>query len=128
MLGAERLLADRQRALQKRTRPGKVALGLKQTREVVEARRRIGMLGAERLLADRQRALQKRTRPDKVALGLKQKGEVVEARRRKGILGAERLLADRQRFAEKRESLCVSSAPKEITTCPVQKGGPLCDL
>ena len=57
MLGAERLLADRQRALEERPRAGEVALGLKQEGEVVEARRGVGMLGAERLLADRQRAL-----------------------------------------------------------------------
>ena len=62
MLGAERLLADRQRALVERPRAGKVALVLKQAGEVVEARRRIGMLGAERLLADRQRALVERPR------------------------------------------------------------------
>ena len=41
MLGAEHLFADRQGALVERPRPGKVALGLKQTREVVEARRRM---------------------------------------------------------------------------------------
>ena len=72
MLGAERLLADRQRALEERPRAGEVALGLKQDGEVVEARRRIGMLGAERLLADRQRALEERPRAREVALGLKQ--------------------------------------------------------
>ena len=54
MLGAERLFADRQRALVKRPRPGKVALVAEQIGEIVEARRRIGMLGAERLFADRQ--------------------------------------------------------------------------
>ena len=62
MLGAERLLVDRQRALEERPRAGEVALGLKQEGEVVEARRRLGMLGAERLLADRQRALEERPR------------------------------------------------------------------
>ena len=50
MLGAERLFTDRQRPLEERPRPGKVALSLKQEGEVVEARRRKGMLGAERLL------------------------------------------------------------------------------
>ena len=70
MLGAERLLADRQRALVERPRHRKLALGLKQAGEVAEARRRIGMLGAERLLADRQRALEERPRRRKVALGL----------------------------------------------------------
>ena len=54
MLGAERLLRDRQRALEERPRSGEIALGLKQACEVVEARRGQGMLGPERLLADRQ--------------------------------------------------------------------------
>ena len=55
MLGTEHLLVDRQRALEERPRPRKVALGLQQAGEVVEARRRIGMSGRD-LLADRQRA------------------------------------------------------------------------
>ena len=62
MLGAERLLVDRQRALIERPCPGQVALGPKQLGEVVDTRRRIGMFGAERLLADRQRALFERPR------------------------------------------------------------------
>ena len=37
MLGAERLLADRQRPFVERPRAGEVALGLKQAGEVVEA-------------------------------------------------------------------------------------------
>ena len=68
MLGAEHLLADRQRALEERPRRREVALVLQQQGEVVEAPRRIGMLGAEHLLRDRQRALAERPRPDKVAL------------------------------------------------------------
>ena len=44
MLMAERLLVDRQRALVQWPRRRKVALGLKQEGEVVEARRRIAML------------------------------------------------------------------------------------
>jgi hypothetical protein len=83
MLGAERLLADRQRALEERPRPHKVALGLEQEGEAGEASRRIRMLGAERLLADRQRTLEERPRPHKVALGLEQEGEAGEASRRK---------------------------------------------
>jgi hypothetical protein len=55
MLGAERLLADRQRALVERPRRRKIVLRLKQAGEVVEALPSIGMVGAERLLADRQR-------------------------------------------------------------------------
>ena len=57
MLGAEHLLADRQRALEERPRPGIVPLGPQQAGEVVEAGRRVEMLGAEHLLVDRQRAL-----------------------------------------------------------------------
>ena len=74
MLGAERLLVDRQRTLEKRPRPGKVALGLKHAGEVVEAPCRIGMLGAERLLGDRERALEERPRPREVALVLEAGG------------------------------------------------------
>jgi hypothetical protein len=66
MVGAEHLLADRQRALVERSRPGEITLGLEQKREVVEARRRIGMVGAEHLLADRQRALVERSRPGEI--------------------------------------------------------------
>jgi hypothetical protein len=53
MLGAERLLADRQRVLEERPRSRKIALVVKQVGEVVESHRRIVMLGTERLLADR---------------------------------------------------------------------------
>src|SRR5260370_1038855 len=60
MPAADRLLPNRQRALIERPRPGKVALGLKQVGEVVEARRRLGMLGAEDLFADCQRIAKKR--------------------------------------------------------------------
>jgi hypothetical protein len=80
VLGAERLLPDRQRALIEWPRPGEVALVPKQGGEVVEARRRIGMLGAERLPPDRQRALIERPRSGEIALGLEQEPEVVEAR------------------------------------------------
>jgi hypothetical protein len=83
MLGAEHLLADRQRAVEERPRPRKVVLVPKQDGEVVEALRRFGMLGAEPLLADRQRALVERPRPRKVALGPKQASEVIEALRRR---------------------------------------------
>jgi len=60
MLRVKRLLADRQRPLAERPRAGEVALGPKQTGEVVEANCGVGMLGAERLLADRQRPLEER--------------------------------------------------------------------
>jgi hypothetical protein len=70
MLGAERLLVDRERPLVERPRAGEVALGLKQLGEVVEARGGPGMLGAERLLADRQRPLEERPRAGEVAWAL----------------------------------------------------------
>jgi len=54
MLGAERLLVYRQRALQERPRPRKVALVPEQDGEVVEARRPVGMRWAEHLFAYRQ--------------------------------------------------------------------------
>src|SRR5438094_954723 len=55
MLGAKRLLADREGALVEWPCPRKVALGLEHVGKVVEACRSIGMLGAEYLYADRQR-------------------------------------------------------------------------
>ena len=117
MLGAEHLFAYRQRALEERPRPRKVALSLEQDGEVVEARRRIGMLGAEHLFADRQRALEERPRPRKVALVLEQDGEVVEALCRIGMLGAEHLLADRQRICE--QAAVLGSKPRgRGNSCP----------
>ena len=80
MLGAERLLVNRQRALQEQPRRCQIAVVVKQHSEVIEAHRRIGMFGAERLLADRQRALEERPRRGQVALLLKQAGEIVEGR------------------------------------------------
>src|SRR5207237_378420 len=44
MVGAERLLADRQGALEERPRRGEMALRLKQVGEIVEARRSIRVL------------------------------------------------------------------------------------
>ena len=46
MVGAERFLADRQRALEERLRRRRVALRLKQNGEVVESGPCIGMPGA----------------------------------------------------------------------------------
>ena len=46
MLGAERLFVYRQRALEERPRARKVALGLEQVGEVVEARCSVAMLGS----------------------------------------------------------------------------------
>jgi hypothetical protein len=68
MLGAEHLLADRQRSLAVPSSVRKVALFLKQEGEEVNAVCRSGMLGAEHLLADRQRALAEQLRPGRVTL------------------------------------------------------------
>jgi hypothetical protein len=78
MLGAEHLLADRQRALVERPAGGEVALGLEQAGEVGKARRRVGVLGSPHLLADCQGALAERPGGGEVALGLEQIGEVRE--------------------------------------------------
>ncbi len=57
VLGAERVLLDRQGPLVERLGVGVAALGTVQPGEVVEARCDVGVLGAEGLLHDRQRAL-----------------------------------------------------------------------
>src|SRR5262249_14689791 len=128
MFGAERLFVYRQRALEERPRPRKVALVPEQDGEVVEARCNVGMLGAEHLFTDRQRALAERPRARKVALRLKRPGELIEARRSIGMLRAERLFADCQCIAEQRRGLGVSRAPTEILACLDQKLGPVCNL
>jgi hypothetical protein len=63
MLGAERLVADRQRALEERSRSGEVALLSKHMAEVVQDRCRIGMVRTKRLFSYRQRALLEWQRP-----------------------------------------------------------------
>ena len=60
MLGAERLLADRDGALEERLGLGVAAGGLVELGEVVEPAGEVGVLGAERLLADRDGALEER--------------------------------------------------------------------
>ena len=57
MVGAERLLVDRERALVQRLGLGIAALVVVQLGEVVEVDADIRVVGAERLLVDRQRAL-----------------------------------------------------------------------
>jgi hypothetical protein len=113
MIGAEHLLIDRQRALQKRPRP-KVALSFKQQGEVVEADCCVGILGTQRLLADRQRALIERPCRGSVAQVLEQTGEVVEAIRGVGMLGTQRLLADRQRAFKEWSPFRIGGAPEKI--------------
>jgi hypothetical protein len=59
MLGAQRLLIDRQAALVKRLGFAIAALGSVEFREVVEVSGDMGMLGAQRLLPDLKAALEK---------------------------------------------------------------------
>ena len=62
MFRAECFLADFQRAFIERLRLGVVAHGLIKPRQIVEARRGIGMIRAERFLSDFERALIERFR------------------------------------------------------------------
>jgi hypothetical protein len=80
MLGAEHLLGDRQRALEERPRPRKVALVRKQQGEVVEARGRIWMLGAERLFSYRQ-CIAEKLRRLRVSRAAVQIASVIQAAR-----------------------------------------------
>ncbi len=57
VVGAERLLADREGALVERLGLGVAALGPVQLGQVVERRGDIGVVGAQRLFADREGAL-----------------------------------------------------------------------
>ena len=60
MVGAQRLLPDRQRALVERLGLGVAALRVVEYGQVVEARGDVGVVGSQRLLPDRQRALVER--------------------------------------------------------------------
>ena len=87
MVRGEGFFGDPQRALKEQPRASKIALGLKQTREIIDAFCRIGMIGSEHLLCkDFQGAPIEPPRADEIALGLKQTGEVIEARRRIGMV------------------------------------------
>ena len=96
MVGAERLLAQRQGALVQRLGLGVAALALVQKGEVVERGADRGVVGAERLLGDRQGALVQRLGLGGAALAVVQHGEVVERLADIGVVGAERLLEERQ--------------------------------
>ena len=104
VLGAERLLADRQRALDRAAAPPPGRPGPEAGGEVVEARRRVGVLGAEHLLADRQRALEERPRRRKVALGLQQAARLL---RLVAVLGC-RASTSSDRQARSREAAFVA--------------------
>src|SRR5437667_6695644 len=86
------------------------------------------MLRPERLFNYRQRALLEWSRCRKVAPFLERERKVVEACRRAGIVGAERLFFYCQGIAEKLRGLGIGRTPEEITACPVQKVGPVCDF
>ena len=60
MIGTERLLSDRQRALVERLGLGIATLVVVKRRQIVQRCRDIGMIGTERLFPDRQRALVER--------------------------------------------------------------------
>ena len=74
VVGAEHLLANRQRALVERFRLSIVALGFAERGQVVQARGHIGVVGAERLLPDGQRALEERLGLGVGALGVVEVG------------------------------------------------------
>jgi len=104
MFGAERLLADRQRALIKRPRAGKVALSLKQVGEVGEVRRNFGVLVAECFFVDRQRALEQRPRAREVAFPAVARITAARLRRAACHLRRARRSRRRSQFAS---SVCV---------------------
>ncbi len=78
VIGAERLLADGQRALQKRRGALVGALVVTEPGEVVQRVGDIGVTGVERLLPDGQRALVMRCGALLGALGVIERGEVVQ--------------------------------------------------
>jgi hypothetical protein len=61
------------------TGTGQIALGLKESAEIVQAASGIGMLGPQHLLPDRQGPLIVGTGTGQIALGLKESAEIVQA-------------------------------------------------
>ena len=78
VVGAERLLADREGALVERLGLGVAAFGDIQRSQVVERRSDIGVVGAQRLLADGERALSKRDRLSVLAFTIELEDPCVE--------------------------------------------------
>ena len=70
VVGAQRLLADGERALVERLGLGVAALGAVERGQVVERGADIGVVGAQRLLADGERALVERLGLGVAALGV----------------------------------------------------------
>ena len=87
MVGTERLLADRQRALVERLGLGVAALVLVQLRQIVQAVATSGMVGTERLLVDRQRALVERLGLGVAALVAVEHSQIVQRLRDIGMVG-----------------------------------------
>ena len=88
MVCAERLLADRQRALVEPLGVGVLALRPVHVGQVVEGLRHIGMAGAERLLPDRQRTLVEPLGVGVLALRLVHERQVVEGGAVIGVVDA----------------------------------------
>ena len=107
MVRAERLLADRQRALVERLGLGVAALVVVQRRQVVQRCGVVGMVRAQRLLADRQRALVERLGLGVAALVVYSTARLFSDVATSGWF-AERLLADRQRPLVERLGLGVA--------------------
>ena len=100
MVFAERLLPDRQCALEQPLGVGVLALIRVHDGQVVEGVGHIGVACAERLLADRQRALVEPLGVGVPAFIRIHEGQVAEGRGHIGVVFAERLLADRERALE----------------------------
>ena len=99
MIGAERLLVDRQRLLEQRPSANDVATQQTTVREVAEGRRRIRMLSAPLVIEYAQSSQEKPLRARQVAARLERPGEIVECCRRVGMVGI-RLFANRKRTLE----------------------------
>ncbi len=80
MIRAERLLENRQCALEKRLGLRVLALGVVEESQVVQARGYIGVIGTQSFLINRQRALVQRLGLRVLALGVVEPGQVVQAR------------------------------------------------
>ena len=79
MVWPPHLLANGQRPLVVRPRPGQLALVLQQEAQIVQAGRRVGVVWSQRLLPDRQRPLVGGPCPGQVALVLQQPPQIVQA-------------------------------------------------
>ena len=109
MLGAERLLADRERALKERLGLGVAAGGLVEIGQIAETIGDLRVLRAESLLVDSEGALEERLGLTVTAGGLVETGQVIEPGGEVGVLQPQRLLADRERTRIERLGLGVAA-------------------